>query len=115
MVGVVSNDETKIPVYDASKKRIIVNNLNDGGDKEYVGIVKTGDEFYVKLPEKIDKVIILTGVIKTEFTSMANQKSYYELGKGTTTYHPFSVAKRSKVQFDITSIGKKHEKSWSIH
>ena len=49
----------KIPVYDASKKRIIVNNLNDGGDKEYVGIVKTGDEFYVKLPEKIDKVIIL--------------------------------------------------------
>ena len=110
MVGVVSNDETKIPVYDASKKRIIVNNLNDGGDKEYVGIVKTGDEFYVKLPEKIDKVIILTGVIKTEFTSMANQKSYYELGKGTTTYHPFSVAKRSKVQFDITSIGKKHEK-----
>ena len=64
MVGVVSNDETKIPVYDASKKRIIVNNLNDGGDKEYVGIVKTGDEFYVKLPEKIDKVIILTGVIK---------------------------------------------------
>ena len=41
---------------------------------------------------------------------MANQKSYYELGKGTTTYHPFSVAKRSKVQFDITSIGKKHEK-----
>ena len=58
--------------------------------------MKTGDEFYVKLPEKIDKVIILTGVIKTEFTSMANQKSYYELGKGTTTYHPFSVAKRSK-------------------
>ena len=55
-------------------------------------------------------MIILTGVIKTEFTSMANQKSYYELGKGTTTYHPFSVAKRSKVQFDITSIGKKHEK-----
>lgn len=110
MVGVVSNDETKIPVYDAAKKRIIVNNLNDGGDKEYVGIVKTGDEFYVKLPEKIDKVIILTGVIKTEFTSMANQKSYYELGKGTTTYHPFFVAKRSKVQFDITSIGKKHEK-----
>ena len=53
--------------------------------------LKTGDEFYVKLPEKIDKVIILTGVIKTEFTSMANQKSYYELGKGTTTYHPFSV------------------------
>ena len=41
MVGVVSNDETKIPVYDASKKRIIVNNLNDGGDKDYVGIVKT--------------------------------------------------------------------------
>ena len=110
MVGVVSNDETKIPVYDASKKRIIVNNLNDGGDKEYVGIVKTGDEFYVKLPEKIDKVIILTGVIKTEFTSMENQKSYYELGKGTTTYHPFSVAKRSKVQFDITFIGEKHEK-----
>ena len=61
MVGVVSNDETKIPVYDASKKRIIVNNLNDGGDKEYVGIVKAGDEFYVKLPEKIDKVIILSG------------------------------------------------------
>ena len=55
-------------------------------------------------------MIILTGVIKTEFTSMANQKSYYELGKGTITYHPFSVAKRSKVQFDITSIGKKHEK-----
>lgn len=110
MVGIVSNDEKKIPLYDAAKKRIIANNLNDGGDEEYVGIVKTGDEFYVKLPEKIDKVIILTGVIKTEFTSMANKKSYYELGKGTTTYHPFSVPKRSKVQFEITSIGKKHEK-----
>ena len=110
IVGIESNDNTKVTLYDAAKKRIIVNDLNDGGDEQYVGVVKTGDEFYVKLPEKMDKVIILTGVIKTEFNSMANKKSYYELGKGTTTYHPFSVPKRSKVQFDITSKGKKMEK-----
>lgn len=110
MVGIEGKDSVKIPLYDATKQKIIVNNLNDGGDEEYVGVVKAGDEFYVKLPDKIDKVIILTGVIKTEFTSMANKKSYYEVGKGTTTYHPFSVPKRSKVQFELTSIGKKSEK-----
>ncbi len=69
--------------------------------------MKTGDEFYVKLPTKINKIIILTGVMKTEFGSMANDKSYYEVGKGTTTYHPFSIAKRSRVYFDIAPVGEK--------
>ena len=52
------------------------------GDKEYVGIVKTGDEFYVKLPEKIDKVIILTGVIKTDLLPWRIRKVIMNLEKG---------------------------------
>lgn len=62
------------------------------------------------MPTKISKVFILTGVIKSEFGSMANDKSYYEIGKGTTTYHPFSISKRSIVYLEVTSVEKKSEK-----
>ena len=41
---------------------------------------------------------------------MANDKSYYEVGKGTTTYHPFSISKRSRVYLEIAPVGKKVEK-----
>lgn len=110
-IDVMGDDKTKIPLYDATKKKVLIKDLNGDGDgDEYSAVVKAGDEFYVKLPAKIDKIIILTGVMKTEFGSMANDKSYYEVGKGTTTYHPFSISKRSRVYLEITPVGKKVEK-----
>ena len=106
-IDVMGDSKVKIPLYDATKKKVLIKDLN--GD-EYSAVVKAGDEFYVKLPTKINKIIILTGVMKTEFGLMANDKSYYEVGKGTTTYHPFSISKRSRVYLEIAPVGKKVEK-----
>ena len=110
-IDVMGDSKVKIPLYDATKKKVLIKDLNgDGNGDEYSAVVKAGDEFYVKLPTKINKIIILTGVMKTEFGSMANDKSYYEVGKGTTTYHPFSISKRSRVYLEIAQVGKKVEK-----
>ena len=110
-IAAIAENESKIPLYDATKKKVLIKDLNgDGNGDEYSAVVKAGDEFYVKLPTKINKIIILTGVMKTEFGSMANDKSYYEVGKGTTTYHPFSISKRSRVYLEIAPVGKKVEK-----
>ena len=110
-IDVMGDSKVKIPLYDATKKKVLIKDLNgDGNGDEYSAVVKAGDEFYVKLPTKINKIIILTGVMKTEFGSMANDKSYYEVGKGTTTYHPFSISKRSRVYLEIAPVGKKVEK-----
>ena len=110
-IDVMGESKVKIPLYDATKKKVLIKDLNgDGNGDEYSAVVKAGDEFYVKLPTKINKIIILTGVMKTEFGSMANDKSYYEVGKGTTTYHPFSISKRSRVYLEIAPVGKKVEK-----
>ena len=110
-IDVMGDSKVKIPLYDATKKKVLIKELNgDGNGDEYSAVVKAGDEFYVKLPTKINKIIILTGVMKTEFGSMANDKSYYEVGKGTTTYHPFSISKRSRVYLEIAPVGKKVEK-----
>ena len=110
-IDVMGDSKVKIPLYDATKKKVLIKDLNgDGNGDEYSAVVKAGDEFYVKLPTKISKVFILTGVIKSEFGSMANDKSYYEVGKGTTTYHPFSISKRSRVYLEIAPVGKKVEK-----
>ena len=107
-IDVMGDSKVKIPLYDATKKKVLIKELNgDGNGDEYSAVVKAGDEFYVKLPTKINKIIILTGVMKTEFGSMANDKSYYEVGKGTTTYHPFSISKRSRVYLEIAPVGKK--------
>ena len=106
-IDVMGDSKVKIPLYDATKKKVLIKDLNgDGNGDEYSAVVKAGDEFYVKLPTKINKSIILTGVMKTEFGSMANDKSYYEVGKGTTTYHPFSIKKRSAVEFNISAIDR---------
>ena len=108
-IAAIAENESKIPLYDATKKKVLKKDINGGSD-DFSTAVKAGDEFYVKLPTKISKVFILTGVIKSEFGSMANDKSYYEIGKGTTTYHPFSISKRSRVYLEIAPVGKKVEK-----
>ena len=108
-IAAIAENESKIPLYDATKKKVLKKDINGGSD-DFSTAVKAGDEFYVILPTKISKVFILTGVIKSEFGSMANDKSYYEIGKGTTTYHPFSISKRSIVYLEVTSVEKKSEK-----
>ena len=114
-IDATSEDDSKIPLYDATKKKVLIKDLNDdddndGNDVEYALVAKAGDVYYVKLPAKIKKVIIMAGVMKAEFGSMANGAGYYESGKGTTTYHPFSISKRSRVYIDISPAGKKVEK-----
>lgn len=108
-IAAIAENESKIPLYDATKKKVLKKDINGGSD-DFSTAVKAGDEFYVKLPTKISKVFILTGVIKSEFGSMANDKSYYEIGKGTTTYHSFSISKRSIVYLEVTPVEKKSEK-----
>ena len=58
------------------------------------------------MPEKIDKIFVTTGVIKDGFGSMKASDTYYESGTGSTTYHPFSIKKRSAVEFNISAIDR---------
>ena len=63
------------------------------------------------MPEKIDKIFVTTGVIKDGFGSMKASDTYYESGTGSTTYHPFSIKKRSAVEFNISAIRSKTVRS----
>lgn len=94
-----------IRLYDATKKKVLAKTTSDG-DLEYGRIAKAGEVFYVYLPEKISRVTVMTGVIKSEFGSMKASDTYYEAGTGKTTYHPFSISKRSAVEFNVTAIQK---------
>lgn len=109
-VQVTSEGEEKIPLYDASKKKVLTKDAADEYDEDgYVKQVQAGDEFYVKLPQKISKVVILAGVYKDGFTSMTQKETYYTAGKGTKTYHTFKVTKRAAIEFNIWSAYKKDE------
>lgn len=109
-VQVTSEGKEKIPLYDASKKKVLIKDLEDANDTEgYVKQVQAGDEFYVKLPQKISKVLILAGVYKDGFTSMTQKETYYTVGKGTKTYHTFKITKRAEAEFNIWSAYKKDE------
>lgn len=106
-IEVESEKDEKIPLYDATKKKVLCKDVNGLYD-QYMMSVKTGDEFYIKLPAKISgKIVVSAGAYKSGFTSMTkNGQTYYEAGQGTTTIHPFSLSKRSEVYFDITAEGK---------
>ena len=100
------NSSQKVTLYDSSKKKVLAKSTSDD-DMEYGKLVKAGEEFYVKMPTKVDKIIIKAGVIKDGFDSMKASDTYYESGRGTATYHPFSISKRSAVEFNISSIDRK--------
>ena len=104
-----SDRMVKITVEDpgySTKKNILAQTTSDG-DLEYGRLAKTGETFYIQLPAKIDKIIITSGVIKDEFGSMKASDTYYESGTGAATYHPFSISKRSAVEFNISAINRK--------
>lgn len=109
-VQVDSNGEEKIPLYDASKKKVLTKDLVEANDEDgYIKQVQAGDEFYVKLPQKISKVLVMAGVYKDGFASMTQKETYYTAGKGTKTYHTFKVTKRAAIEFNIWSAYKKDE------
>ena len=93
-------------LYDATKKKVLAKTTSDG-DLEYARLCKAGEVFYVKLPEKINKAFVRTGVIKDGFGSMKESDTYYESGTGDVTYHPFSISKRSAVDFNVSAIKRK--------
>ena len=100
------NTLQSVKLYDSTKKKVLAKTTVDG-DLEYGRLAKAGEVFYVQMPAKIDKIILTTGVIKDGFGSMKASDTYYESGTGTATYYPFSVSKRSAVEFNISSIEKK--------
>lgn len=96
----------KVKLYDSTKKKVLAQTTSDG-DLEYGRLAKAGEVFYVQMPSKIDKTIITAGVIKDGFGSMKASDTYYESGTGAVTYHPFSISKRSAVEFNISAINRK--------
>lgn len=105
-IATESEDQEEIRLYDESKQKVLAKTTSDG-DLEYGKLAKAGEVFYVKLPQKIDKVMVMAGVIKDGFGSMKASDTYYESGTGEVTYHPFTISKRSAVEFDISSIERK--------
>lgn len=102
----VEEGQGKVTLYDSTKKKVLAKTTSDG-DLEYARLAKAGEVFYVKLPDKIDKIIIKAGVIKDGFGSMKASDTYYESGRGKSTYHTFSITKRSAVEFNVSAIEKK--------
>lgn len=100
-----ASDDGKIKIYDSSKKKILTT-LEAEENTEYLMKANAGDVFYVKLPDKIDIQLIVTGVLKDGFGTMKAGDSYGESGKGKTIYHPFSITKRSKTQILLKAINK---------
>ena len=70
------------------------------------GLQKQVRSSIFKCQKKIDKIFVTTGVIKDGFGSMKASDTYYESGTGSTTYHPFSIKKRSAVEFNISAIDR---------
>ena len=102
------NRSQKINLYDSTKEKVLAQTTSDG-DLEYGRLAKAGEVFYLQMPEKIDKIFVTTGVIKDGFGSMKASDTYYESGTGSTTYHPFSIKKRSAVEFNISAIDRNSE------
>lgn len=100
-----SEDQEEIRLYDASKQKVLAKTTSDG-DLEYGKLVQSGEVFYLKMPQKIDEILVMTGVIKDGFSAMKASDTYYESGTGKTTYHPFSITKRSAVEFNISAIDR---------
>lgn len=102
IASATSEEDDKIPLYNASKTKVLAKDITEDDEiAGYVKEVKAGDEFYIKLPSKIKKDVITVGVIKDQFTSMEEQDEYLEAGKGTTSYHTFSIRKRSETVLSI--------------
>ncbi len=99
------NRSQKVNLYDSTKEKVLAQTTSDG-DLEYGRLAKAGEVFYLQMPEKIDKIFVTTGVIKDGFGSMKASDTYYESGTGSTTYHPFSIKKRSAVEFNISAIDR---------
>ena len=102
------NRSQKVKLYDSTKEKVLAQTTADG-DLEYGRLAKAGEVFYLQMPEKIDKIFVTTGVIKDGFESMKASDTYYESGTGSTTYHPFSIKKRSAVEFNISAIDRNSE------
>lgn len=100
-----SEDQEEIKLYDASKQKVLAKTTIDG-DLEYGKLVQDNEVFYLKMPKKIDKILVMTGVIKDGFGAMKASDTYYESGTGDVTYHPFSISKRSAVEFNISAIDR---------
>lgn len=111
LVTVSSEEDAKIPLYNASKTKVLAKDVTkDDEIAGYVKEVQAGDEFYIKLPSKIKKEVITVAVIKDGFTSMEEQNEYLEAGKGTTSYHSFSLKKRSETVLNVFSQYKNEGK-----
>lgn len=100
-----SEDQEEIKLYDATKQKVLAKTTIDG-DLEYGKLVQNNEVFYLKMPQKIDKILVMTGVIKDGFGAMKASDTYYESGMGAATYHPFSITKRSAVEFNISAIDR---------
>lgn len=105
-IATESEEEEEIRLYDESKEKVLAKTTSDG-DLEYGKLAKAGEVFYLKLPQKIDKVMVMAGVIKDGFGAMKVSDTYYESGTGAVTYHPFTITKRSAVEFNVSSVEKK--------
>lgn len=105
-VATDSEDQEEIKLYDEKKQKVLAKTTSDG-DLEYGRLATAGEVFYLKMPQKISKVMVMTGVIKDGFTSMKASDTYYESGTDAYTYHPFSIEKRSAVEFNISAINRK--------
>lgn len=100
-----NEDQTDVVLYDKTKKKVLSRSTKDD-DMKYSTRVKAGEVFYVKMPEKVNHIILMPAVMKESFGAMKAENTYYQAGTGAFTYHPFSVSKRSAVEITISSLLK---------
>ncbi|MDO4170691.1 MAG: hypothetical protein Q4D45_12460 [Lachnospiraceae bacterium] len=100
--------EGSVSLYNADKKKIVQSSRKEKElDYFYPIHVKDGDIFYVKMPTGMAEATLFSCVFKDSFTKLKSDSSYLQIGKGTATYHEFTLKKRAEVTFDILPLNQK--------
>lgn len=97
----------KMLLYNANKKYLTALSNDDNDEGYYQLKVKTGDVFYVRMPSDMKKGLLMAYVLKDDIASYKADEVYIQSGKGTPTYHQFTIKKRSKVTLEVTPVEKK--------
>lgn len=93
-----------VNVYDKSKK--IITGVKDTEDGDiFIKNVNKTDTFYIKLPEVIEKKVIIMAYIKKDnVVALKNNILYTQSGKNQKIYQTFNITKRSAQNIYVAPV-----------
>ena len=65
---------------------------------------KAGDVFYVEMPSHTKEAFVMTYTLKNDFYTLTDDSIHLQKGKGTPTYHTFTLKKRSVAYMKLSPV-----------